>query len=1011
MATPVEIKVQLSGQQAVAAGLRTTASAFNTLADGTVGQFQRVSGAFLNLQNLVVAGSAAMAARAIIAPAIDIETARTQFAILLGDAQKASGFVQQLLDFSARTPLQFGDIQATANALLAAGVAANSVVPLMQQLGDVAQGDAGKLQSVTHAYVMMKNSGKVTLEQLNVLMNAGIPIVDELGTAMGKTSSQIMAMVSRGQLGFGDLRTAMDAMTGPGGRYQGMMERMSATTAGRLSTMADNWKMARAEIGEQVLPALGKAIDDISRGIQELSDSGQLQEWGKDAAAAVTAVWNAVQGLADFISRNKDTIVMTAGLYAGVTAWRALVDAVKAAETALVAYGVVAARVPVAQAAANAASLAASAQGVVAGTQSIGQYAAAVQQAETAASGLRGALSLLGRAIGAVSAVGVVAFAGWKIGELIADISGLREAIVNLGEARAEAGISVDENGDDVVAPPDIETAQAGWLARRRKDLQFPGLEMDQALQLKNNEGQDFAAWWRDLQAVQAGKPTERSPEKQAELDAEKADRDRLGRLSAMREKLEQLRQEAWVSQQAGEPESPALLTWRALTSQQTAPKESVGDVAASAALDRATAAGQGDWTAGLEIIARRAALRESESIQDQWEEQWQKEVQNAKDHAAAVRDLSELTADAYRQASERELDAIEERTQERIRALKTDAELTAGALRDAESMIDAANKAIALTPSEREKARNGRDDDDRADRKVQKRIDNAIEREAAGLNLSRPQRDLLRAWRGQMRPEDVAVADEPVARAARIGAGARRDQAQDKQIANDDANRAADEKLRDLDRRRRELAERNRLEQADLLWGDAVNRANQTEDPNALPAQPPQSVWPPPILPPEPPPVRTSPPPAPAAAPAEPVRTPPAPAPAAATAEPVRTPPPAVPAAAPAEPVRTPPAPAQTPAEEIRLARNESIARALGLRGPERLGPGDQSPLASAATSPLGDITADARASISGQIAGLTAAIDGSAFDGIIAALRTQTDLLRENVRATSRWSAVGAS
>jgi tape measure domain-containing protein len=786
------LELLLTGRDAGASAvLHSASAAAGTFADRTVGSVSRAAASVLNLQNMIIAGSAAMAARSIIQPAIDVETARTQFEILLGDARQASGFVRQLLDFSARTPLQFGDIQSAANALLAAGVAAGGVVPLLQQLGDIAQGDAGKLQSVTHAYIMMRNSGKVTLEQLNVLMNAGIPIVGELGTAMGKTSAQIMAMVSKGQVGFGDLEAAMGAMTGPGGRYEGMMERMSATTAGRLSTMSDNWKLARAEIGEQILPALGEAIDDISASIQELSDSGELKEWGATAAAAVSGLWTVLKGLATFISENRTAIVAAGGSYAALQVWRALGLAIVEVRVALASY----------TAAASAAAAAAVGRDVVAGTQSLTQYAAAVGKADAAASGLRGSLGLLSGAVRAVGAVGLTAFAGWKIGELVADITGLREEIERIAEAQANAGMSVDENGNDVVAPTTIEQAQEGWLRRQRKELKWPELPMDQALGLKNEEGQDFAAWWRDLQGVQAGQEPERTPERQAEVEASREERARAGRIAAMQEKLEELRKEARIAQQSGDAESAAPGVWQALTGQASAPKEPAGEALAGEALDRAMAAGEGDWAAGLAVVARREALLQT--ARNQAADKTSREAERiAKEQADATEKLAEMDAEAVYAAAEAKAKAIADAAEAEIKAIGDAADRRATAIALADATVRAAQGALGMDDAGRKDAKRKAEDDAREARKVEHRLEDAAAREAAGRPVTGKGREMLKAFRGEIADDRIAVAEPDVARAALLGAARRR-------LAADDAEAVAGvDRLAAEDRRDQALAD-----------------------------------------------------------------------------------------------------------------------------------------------------------------------------------------------------------
>jgi len=200
--------------------------------------------------------------------AADIETQQKAFATLLGDVERGTRLFEELKEFSARTPLQLEDITQGAQKLLAFGTAAEDVQEQLRILGDVAQGDAGKLNSMVTAFGKIQTRGKATMEELNMVIDAGVPIISALAEQFDVTEEELFNMVSAGEVKFPDFQKALEDMTGVGGQFHGMMEAISETTAGKFSTAVDNLKIASAELVESLLPVVKDVLDAVTRGAQ-----------------------------------------------------------------------------------------------------------------------------------------------------------------------------------------------------------------------------------------------------------------------------------------------------------------------------------------------------------------------------------------------------------------------------------------------------------------------------------------------------------------------------------------------------------------------------------------------------------------------------------------------------------------------------------------------------------------------------------------------------------------------
>lgn len=193
--------------------------------------------------------------------AMDFETARIQWGVLVGDMAKGADQMRELQGFANTTPLAFESVNKAAQTLKGFGVATADLIPTLSRLGDVAMGDNQKLQQIALVYGQVGAQGKAMTQDLYQFINAGVPIFQLLADTMGVTAGDIKELASQGKIGFKEIEAAIKAATDQGGLFYGMMDKTAETTSGKWSTAMDNFKTLWAGIGEDVLPALNDALD------------------------------------------------------------------------------------------------------------------------------------------------------------------------------------------------------------------------------------------------------------------------------------------------------------------------------------------------------------------------------------------------------------------------------------------------------------------------------------------------------------------------------------------------------------------------------------------------------------------------------------------------------------------------------------------------------------------------------------------------------------------------------
>lgn len=279
---------------------------FAETAQSGMGMGNQLQSAFLMLKGLAVGYAGKTLFNALVGSNADYEQSMTSFEVLLQSAEKADKLMNDMTQFAADTPFEMEDLQKGAQTLLSFGTAETEVIKKMQQLGDLSQGMPDKFERITMAYGKMNAKGKVTLEELNMLTEAGVPILKQLAEQSGVTQEQLFKNISDGKLGIDDINKAIESMTSSGGQFFGMMEKQSATMEGMWSTLSDNVSIFTREMGEETFITLKNELSELLDTVNHMSASGELsemaQEWGQNIAWFVTKIVEAIEILYDMRS-------------------------------------------------------------------------------------------------------------------------------------------------------------------------------------------------------------------------------------------------------------------------------------------------------------------------------------------------------------------------------------------------------------------------------------------------------------------------------------------------------------------------------------------------------------------------------------------------------------------------------------------------------------------------------------------------------------------------------------
>lgn len=239
----------------------------------------------------------------------------TSFTVMTGSADKASETVKKLADIGAKTPFDMPQLADATSLLMNFGFNADDAVDSMMMLGDISQGSADKLESISRAYGKMNSAQKVSLEDINMMIDAGFNPLQEISEHTGESMQSLYDRISKGKMSVDEITESMKRSTSEGGKYFKSMDAQSQTLDGRLSTLSDT---INSKFGEALQPILQKAADEWIPNITNAIDNMDIDS----VVSVIDDIVSAVGDLFGFIMDNGSMIIsLVAGIGAAMVTW------------------------------------------------------------------------------------------------------------------------------------------------------------------------------------------------------------------------------------------------------------------------------------------------------------------------------------------------------------------------------------------------------------------------------------------------------------------------------------------------------------------------------------------------------------------------------------------------------------------------------------------------------------------------------------------------------------------
>ncbi|MEL7586664.1 MAG: tape measure protein [Prolixibacteraceae bacterium] len=272
------------------------------------------------------------------------------FETMLGSKEKSDQLMQQSIALAQKTPFTLLDITTNTKQLMAMGIAYEDVMGTMKALGDVAAGVSVPISRIAINYGQVATLGKLQQREIRDFAMAGVPIVDQLATNLGRAKDEIYAMVSAGQIGFPEVEKAFQDMSSEGGQFYNLMERQNASVTGQISNLTDKLQV--------MLNSIGQANEGvIYSGISGLGTIIENYEAVLDVLTGLIAVYGGYKAATMLVSAYEAVLAKNEAIRANILQSKiAVINQAIAAQEAQAAQAAAAAAVEAAAARAEAAT-------------------------------------------------------------------------------------------------------------------------------------------------------------------------------------------------------------------------------------------------------------------------------------------------------------------------------------------------------------------------------------------------------------------------------------------------------------------------------------------------------------------------------------------------------------------------------------------------------------------------------------------------------------------------------
>jgi len=228
-----------------------------------------------------------------------IQQAQTSLEALTGNASVAADMVTKLETLASHSVFGLPQLTQSAQQLVAFGVAASNVPPLLQAIQTAAAASGGdvteKLGRINYVIAELNSGIPLSARQLRQLATAGVPL-GPLAAQLGITVEQLMTAGKTGIVTSDQLVTAFQKVY-TSGNLGDFMQKQAGTFGGAMNLIKTNLSLTVAQGFKPLFDVLSSLVVKIALFVQ----TPMFAQWTATVSQAVQGVINILRTLGDIL--------------------------------------------------------------------------------------------------------------------------------------------------------------------------------------------------------------------------------------------------------------------------------------------------------------------------------------------------------------------------------------------------------------------------------------------------------------------------------------------------------------------------------------------------------------------------------------------------------------------------------------------------------------------------------------------------------------------------------------
>lgn len=192
--------------------------------------------------------------------------------LLAGDVDAAETLFNQISEYGKKTVYDKAGLIDAQKTMMSFGLSGETAFKTLRQIGDIAMGDANKMQSLSLAFSQATSAGKLQGQDLMQLINAGFNPLQVISEHTGKSMSQLKDEMSKGQISAEMLAQAFTWATEEGGLFYQGAEKAGQTLSGRMNQMKDSVDEMLVAVFGAIEPILSPLVDLATKAIAAIGN-------------------------------------------------------------------------------------------------------------------------------------------------------------------------------------------------------------------------------------------------------------------------------------------------------------------------------------------------------------------------------------------------------------------------------------------------------------------------------------------------------------------------------------------------------------------------------------------------------------------------------------------------------------------------------------------------------------------------------------------------------------------